>query len=161
MQIEPVSLFGRGAPPILARMFWPPPRFDAEMEAEYRADSLRRWIVARQVAVVLIAGFWISYFGWDWFHAYRNEDFRPTLGNILILRGIGTLIVASSPQAAQESAYHSEYGRADRSMTVSPSRSQRGHAIGASGSSRQPWISWNAIRVSSAVSAGWPSDAIQ
>ena len=96
MQIEPVSLFGRGAPPILARMFWPPPRFDAEMEAEYRADSLRRWIVARQVAVVLIAGFWISYFGWDWFHAYRNEDFRPTLGNILILRGIGTLIVATA-----------------------------------------------------------------
>jgi two-component system, sensor histidine kinase len=91
----PVSLFGRGAQPILGRMFWPPQRFDAAMEAEYRADSLRRWTVARQVAVVLIAAFWVSYFGWDWFHAYRNEDFRPTLGDILILRGIGTLVIAA------------------------------------------------------------------
>lgn len=99
MPTEPVSLFGRGAPPMLARMFWPPPRFDAEMEAEYRADSLRRWTVARQVAVVLIAGFWVTFFGWDWFHAYRNEDFRPSLGSILILRGGGTLIIAAAAAA--------------------------------------------------------------
>ncbi|MGQ0659514.1 ATP-binding response regulator [Sphingosinicella sp.] len=91
-----VSLFGRGAPPLLGRMFWPPPRFPAEMEAEYRADSLRRWTVARQVAIVLIAAFWVSYFGWDWFHGYRNQDFRPSLGGILILRGLGTLAVAGA-----------------------------------------------------------------
>lgn len=92
----PASLFGRGAPPLLARMFWPPPRFPAEMEAEYRADSLTRWTVSRQVALVLIAGFWVSYFGWDWFHAFRNQDFRPALGDILVLRGLGTFVVAGA-----------------------------------------------------------------
>lgn len=95
----PASLFGRGAPPLLARMFWPPPRFPAEMEAEYRADSLSRWTVARQVALVLIAAFWVSYFGWDWFHAYRNQDFRPSLGDILVLRGLGTFVVAGAAVA--------------------------------------------------------------
>lgn len=91
-----VSLFGRGAPPLLARMFSPPPRFPAEMEAEYRDDSLRRWMVSRQVGVVLIAGFWVSYFGWDWFHAFRNQDFRLSLGYVLILRGLGTLVAAGA-----------------------------------------------------------------
>lgn len=95
----PVSLFGRGAPPLLARMFWPPPRFPAEMEAEYRADSLQRWTVARQVALVLIAAFWVSYFGWDWFHGYRNQDFRPSLGDIMVLRGLGTFVVAGAAVA--------------------------------------------------------------
>ncbi len=93
------SLFGRGAPPILRRMLWPPPRFSAEMEAEYLVDSLRRWTVARQVAVLLLAGFWVAYFGWDWFHAFRNQDFRPALGSILILRGVGTLVVAGAAAA--------------------------------------------------------------
>ncbi|MGE0179114.1 MAG: hybrid sensor histidine kinase/response regulator [Sphingomonas sp.] len=90
------SLFGRGLPPILRRMFWPPSCFDPETEAEYRAESVRRWTVPRQVAIILVAAIWVSYFAWDWFHAYRNQDFRPSLGAVMILRGLGTLCIAGA-----------------------------------------------------------------
>jgi len=93
---DEVSLFGLGVPPIFRRMFWPPPYFDPDMEAEYRAESVRRWTVPRQVAILLVAAIWVSYFGWDWFHAYRNQDFRPSLGGVMILRGIGTLCIAAA-----------------------------------------------------------------
>src|SRR5690242_20895903 len=48
---------------------------------------------------LLIAAFWVSYFGWDWFHGYRNQDFRASLENILILRGIGTVVVGAAAGA--------------------------------------------------------------
>src|SRR5436305_1199141 len=64
---------------IFAHMFRPPPRFEPALEAEFRAEGLRRWARARTAAVALLALIWISYFGWDYFHGYRNQDFRPAL----------------------------------------------------------------------------------
>jgi signal transduction histidine kinase len=81
---------------IFARMFRPPPRFAAAIEAEFRAETVARWTHARHAAFALVALIWISYFGWDWYHAYRNQDFRPALDAILLLRGGGTLCLAAT-----------------------------------------------------------------
>lgn len=88
--------FARGAARIFRRMLAPPPRFAEETEAAFRADQVARWAVARQVAIVLLALIWISYFGWDLFHAYRNPQFGAALGPLMLLRGIGTLCVAGA-----------------------------------------------------------------
>lgn len=81
---------------IFAHMFLPPPLFEPALEAEFRAESLRRWTTARNAAVALLALVWVSYFGWDYFHGYRNQDFRPALDWIFPLRAAGTLCIAAA-----------------------------------------------------------------
>src|SRR5436305_8742687 len=81
---------------IFAHMFRPPPRFEPALEAEFRAEGLRRWARARTAAVALLALIWISYFGWDYFHGYRNQDFRPALDWIFPLRAGGALCIAAA-----------------------------------------------------------------
>lgn len=88
--------FARGAAAIFRRMLAPPPSFVPEAEAAFRAEQVAHWTVARQVAIVLLAVIWVSYFGWDLFHAYRNQDFGEALVPVLILRGIGALCVAGA-----------------------------------------------------------------
>lgn len=75
-------------------MFWPPPRFAPELEAAFRDEMAQRWIRPRQAAVVLLALIWVSYFGWDWFHASRNSDFGEQLDFILELRLAGAVCIA-------------------------------------------------------------------
>jgi signal transduction histidine kinase len=81
---------------IFAHMFLPPPLFEPALEAEFRDESVRRWTTARNAAVALLALVWVSYFGWDYFHGYRNQDFRPALDWIFPLRGAGTLCIAAA-----------------------------------------------------------------
>jgi signal transduction histidine kinase len=81
---------------IFAHMFLPPPLFEPALEAEFRAESVQRWTTARNAAVALLALVWVSYFGWDYFHGYRNQDFRPALNWIFPLRGAGTLCIAAA-----------------------------------------------------------------
>src|SRR5947209_15806858 len=78
---------------IFAHMFRPPPLFEPALEAEFRAESVQRWTTARTAAVALLALVWVSYFGWDYFHGYRNQDFRPALDWIFPLRAAGTLCI--------------------------------------------------------------------
>jgi len=86
----------RGALAIFAHMFRPPARFAAALEAEFQDETVGRWITARHAAVALVALIWVSYFGWDYYHGYRNQDFRPALDAILPLRLAGTLCVAAA-----------------------------------------------------------------
>lgn len=81
---------------ILAHMFRPPALFEPALEAEFRAESLQRWTTARNAAVALLALVWVSYFGWDYFHGFRNQDFRPALDWIFPLRGAGTACIAAA-----------------------------------------------------------------
>ena len=81
---------------IFAHMFRPPPHFEPALEAEFRAESVQRWTTARTAAVALLALVWVSYFGWDYFHGYRNQDFRPALDWIFPLRAAGTLCIAAA-----------------------------------------------------------------
>ena len=50
---------------------------------------------------------------------------------------MGIWSVSARPQAGQARAYHSAWGRADRSVTLSPGAPQAGQAAGFSGSARQ------------------------
>jgi signal transduction histidine kinase/CheY-like chemotaxis protein len=90
------SARGAGRLAIFANMFLPPPQFEPALEAEFREESLRRWTTARNAAVALLALVWVSYFGWDYFHGYRNQDFRPALDWIFPLRAAGTLCIAAA-----------------------------------------------------------------
>ena len=81
---------------IFAHMFRPPPLFEPALEAEFRAESLQRWTTARTAAIALLALVWVSYFGWDYFHGYRNQDFRPALDWIFPLRAAGTFCIAAA-----------------------------------------------------------------
>jgi len=90
---------GRGAVAIFQRMFRPPDRFEPGMEAAFREETVRRWLPARQAAVALVALIWVSYFGWDWFHAYRNEEFEPAFDTVVTLRIAGVLCIAAAGAA--------------------------------------------------------------
>jgi signal transduction histidine kinase/CheY-like chemotaxis protein len=83
----------RAIPGILRTMLRPPPRFAPDDEAEFRADTDRQSASARQTGLVLLLMIWVSYFGWDWFHGYRNEDFRPALDEVLALRLAGMVCI--------------------------------------------------------------------
>ncbi|MBX3562907.1 MAG: hypothetical protein KF780_13965 [Sphingomonas sp.] len=80
-------------------MFWPPARFEAGPETAFRDEMARRWATARRAAVVLLALIWVSYFGWDWFHSYRNEEFGAAIDRILLLRLIGAACIAAMAAA--------------------------------------------------------------
>lgn len=86
----------RGVLAMFVHMFRPPPRFASALEAEFREETLHRWMSARQAAVALVALIWISYFGWDYYHSYRNQNFRPALDTILMLRLGGTLCILAA-----------------------------------------------------------------
>lgn len=81
---------------ILRHMFWPPARFEPETEAAFRDEMARRWATARRAAVVLLALVWVSYFGWDWFHSHRNEEFGSDIDKILALRLAGAACIAAT-----------------------------------------------------------------
>src|SRR5699024_11106736 len=81
---------------IFVHMFRPPQRFEPALEAEFQAESLRLWTTARNGAVALLALVWVSYFAWDYFHGYRNQDFRPALDLIYPLRAAGTSCIAAA-----------------------------------------------------------------
>jgi two-component system, sensor histidine kinase len=85
-----------GALAIFAHMFRPPPRFAPALEAEFQGETVGRWTTARNAAVALVGLIWVSYFGWDYYHAYRNQDFRPALDAILALRLTGVLCIAAA-----------------------------------------------------------------
>jgi signal transduction histidine kinase/CheY-like chemotaxis protein len=90
------SGFGRwpgAVPTILAQMFRPPPRFAPGVEAEFRVESEARAGPARQTAMVLLLLMWVSYFGWDSFHAYRNQLFREGVDTLFQLRLAGTACI--------------------------------------------------------------------
>ena len=88
-----VRAAARAIPEILRTMLRPPPRFAPDAEAEFRADTDRRSASARQTGLVLLLLIWVSYFGWDSFHGYRNEDFRPALDELLALRLAGMVCI--------------------------------------------------------------------
>jgi len=83
----------RAVPAILVHMFRPPARFEPAVEAEFRAASEARAGAARQTAIILLLLIWVSYFGWDSFHAYRNQLFREDLGTLFELRLAGTACI--------------------------------------------------------------------
>ena len=87
------SRLSRAFPAILVQMFRPPPRFTPELEAEFRAESEDRAAAARQTAIILLLMIWVSYFGWDSFHAYRNELFREGLEALFVMRLAGTACI--------------------------------------------------------------------
>ena len=74
-------------------MFRPPARFVPAVESAFNAESDRRSAYPRQTALVLLLLIWVSYFGWDSFHGYRNEEFRSALDEILALRLAGTVCI--------------------------------------------------------------------
>jgi signal transduction histidine kinase len=78
---------------ILRHMFGPPARFEPGLEAAFRDETARRWTNARRAAVVLLALIWVSYFGWDWFHSYRNIEFGNDIDRILLLRLAGAACI--------------------------------------------------------------------
>ncbi len=80
-------------------MFWPPARFEAGLETAFRDEMARRWATARRAAVVLLALVWVSYFGWDWFHSHRNEEFGAAIDRILALRLTGAACIAATAAA--------------------------------------------------------------
>ena len=80
-------------------MFWPPARFDPGLEAAFRGEMAQRWATARRAAVVLLALIWVSYFGWDWFHSHRNEEFGAAIDRILALRLSGAACIAATAAA--------------------------------------------------------------
>ena len=86
-------MLSRAVPGILVHMFRPPPRFAPELEADFRADTDRRSATTRQTAIVLLLLIWVSYFGWDTLHAYRNKEFRSALDDLLLLRFAGTVCI--------------------------------------------------------------------
>ena len=88
-----LSRLSRAIPAILVQMFRPPPRFAPELEAEFRAESEARAGAARQTAIILLLMIWVSYFGWDSFHAYRNELFREGLDALFVMRLAGTACI--------------------------------------------------------------------
>ena len=47
----------------------------------------------RQTAIVLLLLIWVSYFGWDSLHGYRNPEFRSALDDLLWLRVAGTVCI--------------------------------------------------------------------
>jgi hypothetical protein len=83
----------RAVPAILMQMFRPPARFAAALEAEFRAESELRAGAARQTAIILLLLIWVSYFGWDSFHAYRNADFRAGRDSLFAMRLAGTACI--------------------------------------------------------------------
>ena len=86
-------MLSRVVPGTLVHMFRPPARFAPELEAEFRADTDRRSATTRQTAIVLLLLIWVSYFGWDSLHGYRNSEFRPALDELLWLRLAGTVCI--------------------------------------------------------------------
>ncbi len=86
----------RGALAILAHMFLPPRPFAPALETEFRDEAVQRGMTARHAAFALVGLVWISYFGWDFYHSYRNQDFRPALLDILALRLAGTLCISTT-----------------------------------------------------------------
>ena len=88
-----LALASRAIPGILKTMLRPPARFAPAEEAEFRADTDRRSATARQTGLVLLLLIWLSYFGWDSFHGYRNEEFRSALDELLALRLAGTVCI--------------------------------------------------------------------
>ncbi len=79
-------------------MFRPPERFAPDVEAEFSLHSDRRSANARQTGLVLLLLIWLSYFGWDSFHGYRNEDFRSALDEVFALRlaGMACIVIAGA-----------------------------------------------------------------
>lgn len=88
-----VARVSRAVPAILMQMFRPPARFAAELEAEFAAESELRAGPARQTAIILLLLIWVSYFGWDSFHAYRNADFRAGREALFAMRLAGTACI--------------------------------------------------------------------
>ncbi len=84
---------------IFRHMFWPPARFEPGLETAFRDEMARRWATARRAAVVLLALTWVSYFGWDWFHSHRNEEFGAAIDRILLLRLTGAACIAAMAAA--------------------------------------------------------------
>lgn len=106
---------GFGVLAILRNMFWPPPRFSAETESLYWNEMARRWAKPRQAAIALLALIWVSYFGWDWFHSVRNEDFGTAFDDIVVLRLAGALCIAATAAAMVL------HGRNHRIVTIASS----------------------------------------
>src|SRR5688572_10691449 len=92
-QRRALSRLSRALPAILVQMFFPPPRFSPEVEDEFRAESEARAGAARQTAIILLLMIWVSYFGWDSFHAYRNELFREGVDARFVMRLAGTACI--------------------------------------------------------------------
>jgi hypothetical protein len=74
-------------------MFRPPPRFAPELEADSAPTPTVARRPPRQTAIVLLLLIWVSYFGWDTLHAYRNKEFRSALDDLLWLRFAGTVCI--------------------------------------------------------------------
>ena len=86
-------MLSRAVPGTLVHMFLPPARFSPGLEGEFRADTDRRSATTRQTALVLLLLIWVSYFGWDSLHGYRNEEFRSALDDLLWLRFAGMVCI--------------------------------------------------------------------
>ncbi|MGZ8345525.1 MAG: ATP-binding protein [Allosphingosinicella sp.] len=87
------SALARTMPTILGTMFRPPARFAPGVEDEFRADTDRRTASSRQTAMVLLLLIWVSYFGWDTYHAYGNPEFRLAIDDLFALRLAGTACI--------------------------------------------------------------------
>lgn len=86
----------RAAAGVLGQMFRAPARFEPAVEAEFRREGEARAAPARQAGLILLLLIWVSYFGWDSFHAYRNQDFRPALDIVIELRLAGTVCIVAT-----------------------------------------------------------------
>lgn len=87
------SLASRAVPAFLNTVLRPPPRFAEPDETGFLSDTDRRSANARQTGLVLLLLIWMSYFGWDYYHALQNEEFRPALDKLLVLRLAGTACI--------------------------------------------------------------------
>jgi signal transduction histidine kinase len=81
---------------LIPKIFRPPPRFAAEVEAAFQADAAERSAAARRAALVLVLLVWVAYFGWDIFHSYRNKEMRQFLPEIFALRLVGAAWIGLS-----------------------------------------------------------------
>lgn len=81
----------------LGRSFLPPKPFEPPaLEQRFHLDYARRFAAHRRGAAILALLTWITYFGWDYFHATYNTKFADYLFWMMTLRALGTLAIAAS-----------------------------------------------------------------
>jgi signal transduction histidine kinase len=89
---------------LMPKLFSPPDRFPAPIEAVFEKETAERSASARRAALVLVLLVWVLYFGWDIFHSYRNKEMRAFLPEVFALRLVGVAWIALSAVAVTRRA---------------------------------------------------------
>lgn len=84
---------------LLRHLLFPPERFEPALEAEFHAERARRAAGQRRAAMVLVLAIWVTYFGWDVLHSYRNKDVSQLFESIFLLRLAGAVCAGAAAVA--------------------------------------------------------------